>query len=796
MVIVLALGIGATTAMFSAVDAALLKPLPFPHPEQLVTLPDVDIPFDPGPGQQFPKSDTHILDINDVNAMPSWFSSAAGWAVGGLNLSDPQRPIRLTVGVVTVNFFTTLGVHSAVGRAFAADEGHPGSAHVAVLSWGLWQRQFGGREMVNRAIRLNNASYVVIGVMPRGFSFPQQSDLWIPMTVPTTFETFEAFKQYLPSSVIARLGPGATRQAASHQLMARWRQGLAPGIHREADSTGYVHIMLNDLERRGTAWPLQQTLVGGRGAALKMLLGATGLLLLIACANAANLLLSQANTRRREVAVREVLGATRGRVIRQLLTESVMLAAAGTLIGLLLAPAALHLIHNLMPANLVGVASATVNLRLLAFATGLALTTGIALGLWPALGMSRGDLSSSIKSGGGRGATGGTLGPSRRLLVGAELALTVMLLIGAGLMLRSFTRLLSTDSGMNVEHVGTLQLAFPKESSRAAERTTLDAILDRLQMTPGVTAAGAVNNLPLAASGGILLSITADDEPAPTDDDFEGAENLVVSGDYFRTMGIRLLAGRTFTASDDSNASRVAIISAGVAEHDWPGTSPLGRTFHTGPAAYTVVGVVSDVHDQELARQPLPQMYFPMSQEILPNLAVVARGSLAPGALIATMRTAVHDANPSLASYHEQMMGDVMSESLAPQRTNTLLITVFAALAFVLGAVGVGAVVSYGVTQRHRELGIRAALGASGSDLVGLLSREMALVALIGVGVGLAGAWALAHVMASLIYGVTIHDPATFVAVPVALLLAAATATYLPARRALRVNPVDVMRAE
>ncbi len=427
-----------------------------------------------------------------------------------------------------------------------------------------------------------------------------------------------------------------------------------------------------------------------------------------------------------------------------------------------------------MPTRLAGVAGAGVNLRLLVFSAALALVTGIALGLWPALGVSRGDLGATIKSGGGHGATGGTLGRSRRVLVAAELALTVVLLIGAGLMLRSFQRLLRTDSGMNVEHVGTVQLAFPKGTAPATKRVTLDAIIDLLERTPGVTAAGVINNLPLSGGGGILLSITADGEPKPGDDTFSGAEDLVVTPDYFRAMGIRLLAGRTFAAGDDSNAAPVAIVSASVAAADWPGTSPLGRTFDDGAGRYTVVGVVSDVHDQELGRNPLPEMYFPISQQVLPNVAVVARGSLAPEALLATIRTAVQRIDPSQAVFGERMMADVLGQSLAPRRTNTLLISIFAALAFILAAVGVAAVVSHGVARRHRELGIRAALGASGSNLLTLLSREMALVAVIGIGAGLAGAWALARVLSSLIYGVSIHDPVTFVAVPVLLLLAAA----------------------
>ncbi|MGH7582523.1 MAG: ADOP family duplicated permease [Gemmatimonadales bacterium] len=797
VVIVLALGIGATTAMFSAVDAAMLRPLPFPHPEQLVTLPDLNIPFDPGPGQQYPKSDTHRLDINDVNAMPNWFSSAAGYAVGGLNLSDPESPARLTVGVVTANFFSTLGISSAIGRTFSADEGRPGHSHVALLSWGLWQRQFGGRPMISRTIVLNTSPYTIVGVMPKGFAFPEQSELWIPMTIPTTFETFEAFRQYLPSSVLARLAPGVTPASASRQLLARWRQGLAPGLSRESNGKGYIHEELDDFARRGTMFPLQLSLVGDRQTALILLLGATGLLLLIACANVANLLLSQGNARRREVAVREVLGATRQRIVGQLLAESILLAATGAAFGLALAPAALRVISRMMPAGLAGVATPTINLRILLFAALLAVVIGVAVGIWPALGASGGDLSGTIKSGGGHGATGGTLGRSRQVLTGAELALTVMLLIGAGLMLRSFRHLLSSDTGMNVEHVGTLRLAFPRALPPARNLAEIDAILERLRATPGVSAAGAVNNLPLGGGGGILLRVTPTGSAPPANDDEPGALDLIAAPGYFRAMGITIIAGRDFASSDRPGGRPVAIISAAVAHRFWPGESPVGRTFGSGSETpTTVVGVVADVRELHLDQDPVLQMYSPMAQQTPPNVAIVARGTMAPGALLTALRGAVRSVDPTQAVYAVRTMDDVLNQSLAPRRTNTLLISIFAALAFVLAAVGVGAVVSYGVTQRRRELGIRAALGASGSQLMTLLSREMAMVAAIGVLAGLAGAWALAHLMSSLIYGVTIHDPVTFVAVPAVLLTAAAVATFVPARRALRVNPVEVMRAE
>jgi predicted permease len=804
---VLALGIGATTAMFSAVDAAMLRPLPFPRPQELVTLPQVDVPFDPGtngeplqlrrpgPGQQFPKSPNHQLDVYDVVAMRAQFSHVAAWASGGLTLSDPEHPRRLNVGVVTADFFTTLGVPAAIGRAFVADEGRPGGPKVVVLSEGLWQRQFGGKEMLQHTVLLNNKPYLVVGIMPRGFSFPKQSDIWIPMSLPTTFETFDAFRGFLPSQVLARLAPGTTVDLASKQLIAEWQRGISrdPTAANASDLPGIV----NDLRRVGAAIPLQQSLLGDRRTALMMLLGATGLLLLIACANVTNMLLSQAIVRRREIAVREVLGATRARMIRQLLAESALLALTGALLGLILAPASLGLLRTLLPAALAGVAPAQLDLRVLIFAALLGLATGTAFGLWPALRTSGGALSETIKAGSGHGTTSGGANHIRRGLVATELALTLVLLVGAGLMLRSFQQLMGLDRGMNTEHVGTLEMSFRGAAGgRAATLRLIEPVLERLQATPGVAAAGVVNDLPLGSGGGISVTITVDGGPEPKGDDRPGARLLMASGNYFKTMSIPLLAGRSFRSADDTLAPPVAIISAGMAKAYWPGGNALGRTFRVFGPPVTVIGIVADVREITLDRDPRPQMYFSIYAETPMNVALVARGALPSQALLTAMQAAVHAVDPSQAVYHVRTMDAVLSTSVAPRRTNTLLISLFAGLALLLASLGVYAVVAHSVAQRSREFGIRSALGATGFDLLSLVSREMAWVTAIGLAAGLAGAWALARVAESLMYGVTPHDPLTFIVVPLVLLVPVVLATLLPARRALRVNPAEVMRAE
>ena len=798
---VMAIGIGATTAMFSAVDAALLRPLPFMHPEQLVTLPDMSVPFDPGTNQR--RSTQSRLDLSDARNMPDLFSSAAAYAAGGLNLPDPENPARLKAGVVTANFFTTLGVKPVNGRTFVEEEGKPGGADVVVLSYGLWQRQYGGGDIKGLRVQLSTRTYEVIGVMPQGFGFPKESDLWIPMTVPTTFQTFEAFRNFLPTNVIARMADGIDVKSASARLIAKQMQ-RRPALD-SLSKTFFDEMMLEE-RAKGAVRPLQRELVGDQRNALFVLLGATGLLLLIACVNVTNLLLSHATQRRRELTLRQVLGATRVRIIRQLLTESVMLSLSGAIVGIAIAPLALSLIRALMPASLVGVSPASIDIRVLAFAAILAIVTGIAFGLWPALGSTNKSDSEVIKSGSGHGATAASAGRARRALVSAELALAVMLLIGAGLMLRSFGKLVNRDNGMQTSHVATLELTIPRSSGgRAALLQNIDGILTRLSATPGIEAAGVVNDLPLSGSRGIGLMISgASAIPKQNSSDLN-ARYILASGGYFKAMGIRLLRGRVFTVADDSLAPRTTVIAKSMADKMWPGLDAVGRTVEFGLGGgggggdghpFTVIGVVSDVVETKPEGVPDMQMYISAYSQTPNSLAIVARGSLPEQAMLAQLKDAVRGVDKSQAVFNVRMMDDVVSRAVMPRRTNTLLIAAFAALALVLASVGVYAVVSHGVSHRTRELGIRSALGASGADLVRLISNEMLWVTVLGVVVGLAGAWALAQTLSGLVYGVEVHDGFTFTIVPIALVVPTLLATLLPARRVLRLNPAEVMRAD
>jgi putative ABC transport system permease protein len=789
VIVVLALGIGATTAVFSAVDAAMLRSLPFPRDHELVTLTNVNVPFALEGGE---RNQGRLLDLSDVAAMTDVFSGVAAYASGGLNLSDPDRPQRVSAGVVTTGFFETLGATPLAGRVFTAEEGVPNGPPAVILSHALWRRQFGGAPMVGKSIPLHGRPHTVVGIMRPGFDFPGESDLWIPMSVPTTFATFEPFRGFLPSHVVARMRPGFPVEAAGAQVLSRWLQVAQPA---RGERRANLDQWIDEVRAKGAAVPLHRQLLGDRRTALLVLLGTTALLLMIACANVANLLLSDAAMRRREIAVREALGATRLRIVRQLLAESALLAAAGAIVGILLAPALLTVLRAMLPASLAGVAPAQLDLRVLGFAAALAITTSIVFGLWPAIGATRGDASDAIKSGGGHGATAG-VGRVRRALVVVEVALTAMLLIAAGLMLRSFDRLMGEKTGMNPSQVATLETSFPRNTSEGERDRILNGVIDRLSGQPGIVAAGAVNDLPLRGGGGISVTIDVPGAPALKPDEARMARILYASSDYFAAMGIERLRGRTFTSSD-ANGPQVAIISNAMAEEYWPGVDPVGRyvTYRGDTSRITVVGVVADVRESALDRDPIPQMYQPIDAGA-PNAAIVVRGTLPPARLIARLTDAMRAVAPAQAVYNVRTMEEVVGASVLPRRTNTILIALFATLALVLSALGVYAVVAYGVAQRARELGIRAALGATGRDLLMLVSGEMVRIVALGIAIGLVGAWGLSRVLSSLLYEVDPRDPTTFVVVPLVLVLPAVVATIVPALRGARVSPTEVMRLD
>ncbi len=789
---ILALGIGATTAMFSAVDAAMLRPLPFSRPGELVTLTHINIPFNPGGGRE---DNEQNFDITHPMAMRDVFLNVAAYASGGLNLSDPEHPRRLTAGVVSGDFFATIGVTAERGRTITKADGLADAPKVAVVSWALWQGDLGGRDVIGSTIPLSGNRYEIVGIMPRDFSFPAQSDVWIPMSIPTTRATFEPFRGYLPSAVIARLATGITPEIGEARLREAW-QRVVSTFPRVPGQELQIARSLRSVLADGATEPLRATLVSDRRTALLVLLATTGLLLLIACANVTNLLLSYGAARARELAVRSVLGATRPRILRQLLAESVLLSVVGAAVGIAIAPMILGVLRTMMPSRLAGLAPVQLDLRVLAFATALAVVTGILFGLWPAFGATRGSAATAIKSGGGHGASAGGARRSQRLLVGAEIALAGVLLVGAGLMLRSFEKLVNTESGLNAERVATLELSFQRGTEQSVRLQRVDAILADLRRQPGVVAAGVVNDLPLRGTGGIGVSVKVEGAPKSSEEYYP--RYLVATDGYFETMGIALKSGRQFSSNE--TAPDVAIISESMAKIYWPNADPLGRTFLFGgdPPPLTVVGVVADVREAGLEREPGPQMYLLARRNLGANAAIIVRGSgnLGEAALLAVLRQAVRNVDPTQAVYNVRMMDEVIGASMAARKANTLLLTLFGVLAVLIAVLGVYAVAANAVAQRAREFGIRVALGATRANLLRHVSGEMVVVVTGGVVVGAAIAWAASRVMTGLVYGVTIHDAGVFAAAPFVLVLAALAATIVPARRAMRVEPVEVMREE
>ena len=782
VVLVLGLGIGAATTMFSAVDAALLRPLPFQHDDRLVTINGLSIPLrEAGGGKR-------SAELDDARSMRTVFTHVAAYAPGGLNLSDVNTPIRLRVALVTPDLFATLGVPVARGRSFVIEEGKPGGPHVAVLSDGLWKRQFGADpSIVGRDIRLNDVAYRVVGVMPPQFGFPEATELWLPLTVPSTFSQFEAFRSYMPRTIVARLAPGVAPLEADVAVKTLIRRLQSP--ERRARPVDQA------------VEPLRDVLVGKRRTALLVLLGATGLVLLVACANVTNLLLSRAIAQRGELALRAALGASRSRIVRQLLVESVLLATAGGAIGLVITFAGVHLLETLMPPKLAGAAPARVDVRVLAFSVAIALATGLAAGLWPALGASHANPSETIKTG-SAGATSARDGIwTRRTFVVAELALALMLAVGSGLMLHSLQSLLGNETGVRPASVATLELTLPSVSfpTQTARRRFFDDVIEQALATPGVEHAAVVNELPLRGTPGIAIQVAAEGRASTNEDDMKFAQLLQTSPDYFQTLGIPLLRGRTFSVPFDSARPPEIMISESMARELWPNEDAVGKRLGPvigGERAPTVVGVVGDVRPLSIESDPTPQMYFALARSAPNNAAILVRGRSEPTVLAARLRDAVRAVSPTQAVYNVRPMTEVISLAIAPRRANTWLITLFGAIAVLLAAIGVYGVIAYGVARRTREIGIRMTLGAQRGDVLGLVVGEGIVLAALGVSVGLAGAWGLRRLLASMLYGVTASDPLAYAGAAGVLLVVAAFAALMPARRALRVDPASAIRME
>ncbi|HEV2914294.1 MAG TPA: ABC transporter permease [Pyrinomonadaceae bacterium] len=775
----LALGIGANTAIFSVVNGVLLRSLPYAEPDRLVLLWETS-----GRSLTIHVSNPNLLDWRERNHSFESFSGYSGRWGGKTTILGGTEPERAFAVAVYRDYFKVLGVAPMIGRDFSAEEqSSPGTTPVAIVSYGFWQRRLGGDpDLSNRKLTLGDTTFNIVGVMPQGFSYPSETDLWLAKEQLGADQSTRSAHNYVG---IARLKPGVTVEQAEADMNAIARD-LEQQYPNDNRGMGVNVISLED------------QLVGQVRPALLVLLAGVGFVLLIACANVSNLLLARALGRQKEIAIRTALGASPWRIVRQLLTESVLLSLLGGSLGLLLAYWLIGPLVALSPGNIPRLDEIRIDARTLLFTLGVSLLTSLIFGLLPAIRFSRPDLQVALKQG-GQTPGGGSLF-LRHALVVAEVALTMVLLVGAGLLVKSFWRLLQVNPGFNPENVLTMQISLPESAYREDNQTIAfhRRLLERLGALPGVEAAGIINNLPL---GGVDINgyfwIEGDPPERPSGD----SGFRIVSKDYFRAMNIPLLKGRLFTEQDNEGSVPVGVISERVAEATWPGEDAIGKRIQSRnddrEEWTTIIGIVGDVRHRGLDRAASADLYLPYAQRPLRARAVtvVVRANAAASGLIAAMRSEVQAIDRNVPVEFESME-QVFSRSVASRRYSMLLLGTFAALALILSLMGIYGVMSYTVTQNTREIGIRMALGARELDVLKMIVRRGMALTLLGVAGGVLGAFALTRLMASLLFGVTASDPQTFLLVSVLLVVVALLACYLPARRATKVDPIIALRYE
>jgi putative ABC transport system permease protein len=780
----LALGIGATTAIFSFVDAVLLKPLPFRDPSRLLLV------YERNPASQ--KYKVFVAPANfgawrdqsrSLEAMGAISDSHINLTGGPNGRIEPEE---LKAERVSANLFQLLGVEAVVGRVFRPGEDQPGHANVVVLSYALWQRRFGADPAISgKPVRLRDQSYVVVGVLPAGFAVKEPGvEIFLPLV----------------------LNPNDPRTGGARTLVgiARLRAGISLAAARsELDAIGRGLELSNAALDRGwgpSLFSLDAELVGDVRQSLLVLLGAVGLLLLIACANVANLLLARGSSRQKEIAIRTALGATRGQIALGLLGESVVLGLAGGGLGMLLARLAISLLKYFGPAAIPRLEFVAMDWRVLLFALAISLSSGVLFGLAPALASSRADLSATMAEG-GRGGTGSRAGRwLRDALVVVEVALALVVLIGAGLLLRSFVSLRATQLGFGSEGVLTYRMPMAGGRNATPARATafLDQVLAHIGGLPGVRAAAAANALPLTGLGtGVIFTI--DGRPAPPPGERPMVLTRFVTRDYFHAMAIPLEAGREFADTDTAEAPRVVVVNRTLARRFWPTASPLGQRAAmetVPPRTAEIVGVVGDVKPDRVERDDWPTIYAPFAQMPSPTMVLVVRTEGPPEALAATIERRVHDLDPDQPLAERRTMAQIVDRAVSGARFNTVLLTGFGLVAFSLAVVGIYGVISYDVGQRTRELAIRAALGARPGDLLRMVLGEGARLAGIGILLGVVASFLLTRLLASMLYTIEPRDLTTFAAVPVLLAVVALAACYIPARRALALEPSAALRHE
>jgi putative ABC transport system permease protein len=776
-VLTLGLGIGANTAIFTVVNAVLLKPLSYANAEQMVMALENNLAKG---WSSFAVSPANFADWRKQNHV---FDPLVAFQGGGYVLTGQGEPEQLFGQQTTDGFFRLTGVEPALGRAFRPEEFETGKNRVVILGHALWQRRFGGSpEVLGKAVTFSGESYTVIGVMPKGFRIPQGADLLAPLAL-TPDMLASRGAHYLIA--MGRLKPGVTLQQAQSEM-----SGIATALAKQYPDT--------NTGWNATLEPLFEAIVGEVRPALLALFAAVGFVLLIACGNVTNLLLARGASRQKEMALRAALGAGRIRIIRQLLTESVLLALAGGAIGLLIGEWGIELLRTLQPANLPRMQDLSISSSVFLFTFGLSLLTGLVFGSAPALLISRSRLSETLKEG-GRGSGSGGRHRLRGALVVAQVALSLVLLVGAGLQVRSFLHLMEVNPGFDSTNVLTMGVSLPqtKYPDGDKQKAFIQRALENLQVLPGVKSAAVVSSIPMGDAD-LIYSLAVEGRPTPQGQE-PSANWYSVSPDYFRTMRIPLVKGRLFTEQDDSAAQRVAVINESLARRIFPGEDPIGRQIRMGIDSNTVrhiVGIVKDVKHYALEGNFTMQMYEPYRQQPMDTMVFLLRTDTDAASLTSAARRSIFALDKDQPVSEAHTLEELVSASASQRRFNTLLIGFFAVVALVLAAVGIYGVVAYSVAQRTHEIGVRMALGAQKRDVFSLVLRQGMLLVVAGVALGLAGAMALTRLISQLLFNVSALDATTFLSTPLLLAAVALLACYLPARRASRVDPMVALRYE
>ena len=777
-ILTVALAIGANTAIFSVVNAVMLRPLPFRQPERLVQVAEKNDKLN------IPNFSVSLLNfLSWRERSPKSFEQIAAIGFESYTLTGSGEPEQVNGNRISPALLPMLGLTPLAGRAFTEAEEQPGAPRVAMIGEGLWRRRFGADPgLVGRTIVLNDAPTTVVGIAPAALNLLSGGDLCTPLTIDPPSENRLNHVLF----VAGRLRPGVPLRQAQAEM-----DGIAAGVgaqYPEVRDWG-IHLLT-----------FFDTFVSAQlKSGLLMLLAAVGFVLMIACANLANLLLARAASRQQEIATRTALGAGRGRLLRQLLVESVALSSAGGVAGLLGAFWAVHVINGALPPNTLPVPAIHLDLKVLLFAVGLTVVTGLLFGIVPAWRMAKTDLNDVLKQA-GRGESGRLRATMRNGLATAEIALATILLIGAGLLIRSLDNLQRARLGFAASGLITFQLAppvtkYPVATGRAAQ--LYRELLESLEALPGVSGAAASSGLPFGAGNYTQSPFMTGDSAILSADTSTQIDWRLVSPGYFRTMGIPLLRGREFTQADGPDAPLVAIVSQAAAKRLWGDADPLGHTLHrpTNPQPFTVVGVAGDVRSATL-NQEAPSLYFPLPWRVFPLSDVAVRTAGDPRMLLPAIRAKVHDLDAELALANVRTMDQWIANSAAQPRLNAVLLGVFAAAALLIAAIGIYGVLAYSVTHRTREIGVRMALGATPRRVMRLVVGQGMAVVLCGLGLGLFGGLALGRAVSSLVYGVTVRDPATYAAVSIVLGSVAFLACALPARRAARVDPIVALRCE